>query len=214
LFTYIYPIAILLMFMLIYEGVTTAFKYAPKKIKAITICSMLLILLRFLSLFLLLIYEKMQYVYLLKPFVFLELIYMPIVIFICTYMFSRNEKIKLNFFYGLCIVFLIIYFALILRAPLYANLSHIYGYSITLKNSIYSYLVLLSINSFVFILGFKVYGFKYADKVGAILLILSSLIAIVSIAVSVIHPNFVGIILLGELFWVVTLDYGLRKFIR
>jgi len=214
LFTYIYPVAILLMFMLIYEGMTTALKYAPKKIKAITIGSMFLILLRFLSLFLLLIYEKMQYVYLLKPFVFLELIYMPIVIFICTYIFSRNDKIKLNFFYILSAIFLVIYIILIVKAPLYANLSNIYGYSITLKNSIYSYLILLCINSFVFILGFKVYGFKYADKFGAVLLIIASLIAIISIIISVIHPNFVGIIILGELIWVTTLDYGLRKFIR
>lgn len=214
MFTYIYPIALLVMIMLIYEGLTTALKYAPIKIKAITIGSMLLILLRYLSLFLLLIYEKMQYVYLLKPFIFLELIYMPIVIFICVYIFSRNDKIKLNFFYVLSVVFLLIYFILIVKAPLFANLSSIYGYSITLKNGIYSYLVLLSINSFVFVLGFKVYSFKYADKLGATLLIIASLIAIFSIILSVINSNFVGMIILGEVIWVIVLDYGLRKFIK
>jgi hypothetical protein len=214
LFTYIYIISILIMFMLIYEGITTSISHAPKKIKAITIIAMMLTLLRFISLFLLLVYEKMQYVYLIKPLIFLELFYMPIIIFICIYIFSRNEKIKLNFFYILCAIFIIIYFFLIIKAPLATNLSSIYGYSITLENGLNSYLVLLFINTFVFVLGFKIYSFRYCNKIGVIMLMISAVVTIVTTIVSVLHPDFVGVIIGGELFWMITLDYGLRKFRR
>lgn len=214
LFTYIYLISILLMFMLIYEGITTSFTYAPKKIKAITIIAMILILLRFIALLLLFVYDKMQYVYLLKPLIFLELFYMPIIIFICIYIYSRNEKIKLSFFYILCGIFIMVYFMLIIKAPLVTNLSNVYGYSITLENGLISYLVLLSINSFVFILGFKIYGFRHSNKIGVIMIVISALVTIITTVVSVLHPDFVGVIIGGELFWMITLDYGLRKFIR
>ncbi|MEG0774499.1 hypothetical protein [Clostridium sp.] len=214
MFTYIYLISILLMFMLIYEGITTSFTYAPKKIKAITIIAMILILLRFIALLLLFVYDKMQYVYLLKPLIFLELFYMPIIIFICIYIYSRNEKIKLSFFYILCGIFIMVYFMLIIKAPLVTNLSNVYGYSITLENGLISYLVLLSINSFVFILGFKIYGFRHSNKIGVIMIVISALVTIITTVVSVLHPDFVGVIIGGELFWMITLDYGLRKFIR
>lgn len=214
LFTYIYLISILLMFMLIYEGITTSFTYAPKKIKAITIIAMIMILLRFIALLLLFVYDKMQYVYLLKPLIFLELFYMPIIIFICIYIYSRNEKIKLSFFYILCGIFIMVYFMLIIKAPLVTNLSNVYGYSITLENGLISYLVLLSINSFVFILGFKIYGFRHSNKIGVTMIVISALVTIVTTVVSVLHPDFVGVIIGGELCWMITLDYGLRKFIR
>jgi hypothetical protein len=214
LFTYIYIVSILLMFMLIYEGTTTSFSYAPKKIKAITIIAMMLTLLRFVSLFLLLVYEKMQYLYLIKPLVFLELFYMPIIIFICIYIFSRNEKIKLDFFYILCGVFIMVYFFLIIKAPLVTNLSNIYGYSITLEHGLNSYLVLLFINTFIFVLGFKIYGFKHSNKIGVVMLMIAALVTIVATIISVLHPDFVGAIIGGELFWMLTLVYGLRKFIR
>ncbi|MEG1796550.1 MAG: hypothetical protein RR262_08665 [Clostridium sp.] len=200
--------------MLIYEGITTSFTYAPKKIKAITIIAMILILLRFIALLLLFVYDKMQYVYLLKPLIFLELFYMPIIIFICIYIYSRNEKIKLSFFYILCGIFIMVYFMLIIKAPLVTNLSNVYGYSITLENGLISYLVLLSINSFVFILGFKIYGFRHSNKIGVIMIVISALVTIITTVVSVLHPDFVGVIIGGELFWMITLDYGLRKFIR
>lgn len=214
MFTYIYLISILLMFMLIYEGITTSFTYAPKKIKAITIIAMILILLRFIALLLLFVYDKMQYVYLLKPLIFLELFYMPIIIFICIYIYSRNEKIKLSFFYILCGIFIMVYFMLIIKAPLVTNLSNVYGYSITLENGLISYLVLLAINSFVFILGFKIYGFRHSNKIGVTMIVISALVTIATTVVSVLHPDFVGVIIGGELFWMITLDYGLRKFIR
>ncbi|WP_291575344.1 hypothetical protein [Clostridium sp. UBA4548] len=214
MFTYIYLIAILIMFMLIYEGITTSFTYAPTKIKAITIIAMVLVLLRFSTLLLLFLYDKMQYVYLLKPLIFLELFYMPIIIFICTYIYSRNDKIKLSFFYLLCGIFVIVYFFLIIKAPLITNISAIYGYSITLKNGLNSYLVLLFINTFVFILGFRVYSFKYSNKLGVTMTMVAALVTIIATIISVLHADFVGAIIAGEICWMATLDYGLRKFIR
>lgn len=212
LFTYIYLIAILIMFMLIYEGITTSFGYAPRKIKAITIIAMVLVAFRFLSLLLLFLYNKMQYVYLLKPLIFLELFYMPIIIFICIYIYSRNDKIKLSFFYVLCGIFIVTYFFLIIKAPLVTNISSIYGYSITLKNGFNSYLVLLCINTFVFVLGFRIYGFKYSNKPGVIMIMVAAFITVISIIISALHAEFVGVIIIGEICWMMTLDYGLRKF--
>lgn len=212
--TYIYPISIILMFLLLYESITTAYSYAPKKIKVITIMALFLIVLRYISLSLLLIYEKMQYMYLLKPVIFLEIIYIPMIIFISVNIFARNDKIKMNFFFILCAIFLIVYFIFIIKAPFYTSLSQLYGYSITLKNGIYPYLVLIIANTISFAYGFKIFEYKFNDKVGTFLMIVSSIITIGSVIASVFHENFMGMIILGEIFWVGTLVYGLRKFVK
>lgn len=209
---YIYLGLLFVMILLVYEGITTSLCYAPKKIKYITLCALILVLLRYISLIVLFINERPLYLYMLKPIMFLEIIYIPIIGFITIYMLSRNEKIKLNYFYMLLVVFTGVYLLVTIKSPINTNISDVYGYIITLKKDYGLYIVLSIINTIYLIVSIKAYSFKYSNKIGITFSIISALTMIITILISLLGSFFFGVKLIGELFWVITLVYSLSKF--
>lgn len=209
---YIYLGSLFVMILLLYEGITTAIEYAPKKIKYITLCSLILVLLRYVSLIVLFINEKPLYLYLLKPIMFLEVIYIPIIGFVTLYMLSRNERIKLSYFYILLAVFTAFYLFVTIKSPVNTTISEFYGYMISLKQNYGLYIVLSMINTIYLVISIKAYGFKYSNKLGIVLVTLASIATIVTILISLFGKEFFGIKLIGEIMWVITLVYSLSKF--
>ncbi|MBS5822900.1 MAG: hypothetical protein KID00_03400 [Clostridium argentinense] len=200
------------MIMLIYEGVTTATSYAPKRIKNMTVITLILVLSKYISLLLLYLNQKVPYIYLLKPIIFLEIVYLPVIGFICIYIFSRNNKIKLNYFYIISTIFLLIYFFITIKAPIKTVLSQLYGYTIILEKDYNMYLILCIINTIYFVMGIKAYKYKYSNKIGALFIIISSIVTITSVLLTVVDIRFFGAKLIGEILWALTIIYGLRKF--
>ncbi len=209
---YIYLACILGMIMLIYEGITTSISYAPGKIKHITVIALILVLLRYISLLLLYLNQRVLYVYLLKPIMFLEIVYLPVIGFICIYIFSRNDKIKLNYFYFISTMFLIVYLFIAVKAPIKTTLSEFYGYTIILEKDYNMYLMLCIINTICFVMGIRAYGYKYSNKLGSLLILISSLLTLASVLLAIVDMRFFGAKLVGEILWVITMIYGLRKF--
>ena len=209
---YIYLLGIFLMVLLLYEGVTTAFSYAPKKIKHITIGTLILVLFRYISLFILFINKKPLYLYLLKPIIFLEIVYLPIIGFITIYMLYRNEKIKLNYFYSIVLIFSLFYMFVTLKSPVNTMLSDIYGYVIILREDYGLYLILEVVNTIYLILAMKALGYKYSNKLGLALMILSASLTVLTILISLLGVNLFGVKILGEILWILTLVYSLRQF--
>lgn len=209
---YIYLGLLFTMILLLYDGITTSVCYAPKKIKYITLCALILVLLRYISLIVLFVNERPLYLYMLKPIMFLEIIYIPIIGFVAIYMLSRNEKIKLSYFYILLIIFTGTYLWITIKSPINTNISDIYGYIISLKKDYGLYIILSIINTIYLIVSIKAYSFKYSNKIGIIFSMISSLTMILTILISLLGSFFFGVKLIGELFWVTTLVYSLSKF--
>ncbi|WP_291583338.1 hypothetical protein [Clostridium sp. UBA6640] len=209
---YIYLACILGMIMLIYEGITTSISYAPEKIKHITVMALILVVLRYISLLLLYLNQRPLYMYLLKPIMFLEIVYLPIIGFICIYIFSRNDKIKLNYFYFISTIFLVIYLFIAVKAPIKTTLSELYGYTIILEKDYNMYLILCIINTIYFVMGIRACRYKYSNKLGSLLILISSLLTLTSVLLTVVNAKFFGAKLVGEILWVITMVYGLEKF--
>ena len=209
----IYFLLLLVMILLLYVGIISNFLYAPKKIKIISAIALILMTFRYIALIILFIIKNQSYLYLLKPMVFTNLLCIPICGILSVYIFSRNNKIKLKVILFMCVILFIAYALVIYKSPANIVISNICGYTIELKLEFYCYIMLLIINSLFLIKGIKLYNKIYTNKLGAVLIIISSTITLISVLLTSINPNY-SITLLGDISWILTIDYGLIKFKR
>lgn len=209
----IYFLLLLLMVLLLYGGIISSLAYAPKKIKIISIMALSLMSFRYVALIILFTFKNQSYLYLLKPLVYTNLLCIPICGILSVFIFSRNSKIRLKKILFMFAVLCIAYFIVIYKSPANINISNSCGYTIELQLEVYCYIVLLIINSIFFVQGINLYNKIYACKLGAVLIVIASSTTILSLLLTSINSKF-PLILLGDIFWIITLDYGLIKFKR
>ncbi len=207
----IYFLLLLMMILLLYEGITSSMGYAPKKIKIISAMALILMTFRYIALIILFIMKNQNYLYLLKPIVFINLISIPMVGIVSVFIFARNSKIKLNKVLFISVILCIAYSIVIYIYPASLNLSKFSGYSLDLKLEAYYYIPLLLASSILMVKGIEMFNKTFSNKIGAILIIMSSSITLISVLLTAINPNFMWL-LFGDICWVTTLDYGLIKF--
>ena len=206
----IYFLLLLMMILLLYKGIVSSLDYAPKKIKVISTMAFILMTFRYISLISLFIIQNQSYLYLLKPMVFTNLLCIPICGMISVFIFARNNKINFKKILLISIILCISYLIFIYKSPANVNISKIYGYNIELKFEDYYYIPILIISSAFVIKGIKLFNETYSNKLGAILIIVSSSITIISVLLMSINAGFVGL-LLGDISWIITIDYALMK---
>jgi len=187
--------------------------YAPKKIKIISAMALIIMAFRYIALIILYTIKNQSYLYLLKPVVYANLLCIPLCGILSVLIFSRNNRIKLKKILLLSMILFIAYFILIYKSPANINVSNICGYIIELQLQAYGYIILLIINSIFLFIGIKLYNKVYSSKLGAILIIMASSFTLISVLLSSIDSNF-PMLLLGDLSWILTLNYGLMKFKR
>ncbi|MGH4124968.1 MAG: hypothetical protein ACREV6_18790 [Clostridium sp.] len=209
----IYFLLLLVMVLLLYGGIISSLVYAPKKIKIVSVITMSLMTFRYIALLILFTIKNQSYLYLLKPLVYANLLCIPICGILSVFIFSRNNKIKLKKILFMCVMLCIAYILVVYKSPANIDISNNCGYTIELQLEAYCYIVLLIINSILFIKGIKLYNKIYANKLGAVLITIASSITLLSVLITSINSNF-PMILLGDIAWIVTLDYGLIKFKR
>jgi len=168
---------------------------------------------RYIALIILYTIKNQSYLYLLKPVVYANLLCIPLCGILSVLIFSRNNRIKLKKILLLSMILFIAYFILIYKSPANINVSNICGYIIELQLQAYGYIILLIINSTFLFIGIKLYHKVYSSKLGAILIIMASSFTLISVLLSSIDSNF-PMLLLGDLSWILTLNYGLMKFKR
>lgn len=61
-------------------------------------------------------------------------------------------------------------------------------------------------------MGIRACRYKYSNKLGALLIIISSLLTVASVLLTILDARFFGVKLVGEILWVITMVYGLEKF--
>jgi len=209
----IYFLLLLIMIFLLYQGTIFSLSYAPKKIKIISAMALIIMAFRYIALIILYTIKNQSYLYLLKPVVYANLLCIPLCGILSVLIFSRNNRIKLKKILLLSMILFIAYFILIYKSPANINVSNICGYIIELQLQAYGYIILLIINSIFLFIGIKLYNKVYSSKLGAILIIMASSFTLISVLLSSIDSNF-PMLLLGDLSWILTLNYGLMKFKR
>jgi hypothetical protein len=199
------------MVLLLYKGIISSLFHAPKKIKVISTMALILMTFRYIALITLFIIQNQSYLYLLKPMVYTNLLCIPICGIVSVFIFGRNNKIKLKKVLLISLILSIIYLIIIYKSPANINISKLYGYTIELKLQDYYYISILIISSIFVIKGIGLFNESYSNKLGSILIILSSCITIISVILNSINTSFAWVVL-GDISWVITIDYALKKF--
>jgi hypothetical protein len=168
---------------------------------------------RYIALIILFVIKNQSYLYFLKPVVFTNILCLPICGILSVFIFARNDKIKLKKIFILCVVLVLAYCALIYKSFIKINISNISGYTMELQLENYYNIALLIINSIFLIKGIEIFYKKLSNKLGALLIIMSSTITLLAILTTTLNVNFT-LLLLADLAWIITLDYGLIKLKR
>jgi hypothetical protein len=209
----IYFLMLLVMFLLLYQGIISSLFYAPKRIKVISAMVLILMTCRYIALIILFVIKNQSYLYFLKPVVFTNILCLPIAGILSVFIFARNDKIKLKKIFTLCVVLCLAYCILIYKSSIKINISNITGYTMELQLENYYNVAILIINSFFLIKGIEIFYKKLSNKLGALLIVMSSTITLLAVITTTLNANFT-LLLLADLAWIVTLDYGLIKFKR
>ena len=209
----IYFLMLLIMIILLYKGIIYSFCYSPKKIKVISAIALFLMTFRCIALIILFIIQNQSYLYLLKPMVFTNVLCIPICGIASVFIFARNNKIKLKKVLFLSVMLCTVYLIFIYKSPANINISKLYGYTIELKFKDYYYIPMLIVSSIFVIKGIKLFNETYSNKLGAILIIISSCITLIAVLLTSINTDFAWLIL-SDISWIITMDYALIKFKR
>lgn len=208
---YIYLSFVLIMIFLSYGLFIKSKEYCPVKVREVNFIILVLVMFRVMALWGLLVLDHMKIVYLIRNFVFLNVIYIPLIMFVCLYVFYRNTKINLKWFYYIFILGVGAYICCIFFIPMEYYISPSYGYNIVLSNGIpYKYLLCLS--GICFFLGMQALRYKYSVKWGIALVEGAALFFVVSTALVLRSTENVGFLLLGEIVWLFVLYCSIRSF--
>lgn len=210
---YIYLALILALFFVSYEALRVAIKYCPIKIKQVVILIFILLGLRVATLWMLLLLDNIKLVYLGRNLVFLNLIYIPMIIFLCIFIFYRNKIVNLKWIYYIFFMSILFYLGSLIFMPMEFYISTSYGYNIVLGNML-PYKILLCFGGLGFFIAMKGFMYKYSVKWGMALMVATALIFIITSALVLKGAENIGFLLIGELALVITLYSGIRTFIK
>lgn len=208
-----YFLLLLIMVFLLYQGIISSLFYAPKKIKIISVIALILMSVRYIALIILFVVKNQNYLYLLKFSAYTNFICLPICGVISISIFAKNNNIKLGKILFTCAILSIAYGVVLYKSTSNINISNICGYTIELQLKDYFYVGLLIINSIFVIKGIEIFDTTFSNKLGALLVIISSCITLLSVISTSISSGFPWL-LLGDISWIITINYGLIKFKR
>lgn len=209
----IYFLLLLVMVILLYQGIFSSFVYAPKKIKILSTMALILMSFRYITLIILFIMENQSYLYFLKPAVFTNLLCIPVCGILSVSIFGRENKIKFKKISLVFAMLCIAYSIMIYKSSVNINISNHSGYTMELQLLPYCYMVFLIINTIIAFKGIELFNKAYSNKLGALLIIISSSVTLITVLLTSINANFPWV-LLGDISWMVTVDYALIKLKR
>lgn len=207
---YVYFILLAVMALILFIGLRIGIKFAPKKIKILSIFVFVSLLVRYSTLFILFFSKDIKYLFLLKPFFFLNLIFIPIAAAISFYIFSRNTKIKVDYLFGIMFILIFVYIIVMNIYSPRINIVKDYGYSM-IFNEEYIYEVYIIINTIFFMLSVIFWERKNINGFGIKMILVSSILTIIGIILACRGINPLPESIIGDIAWVITLEYGLYK---
>lgn len=210
--TYVFYLALLLlMFLLIYYGVSCSVRFAPLKIRIISLAALAALGARYIALLIFLITGNIKNLYLLKPLMFLNLLCLPVLAIISIYICARNDKIKFNYCIISASLLLVLYIAAIIKLPVSIEIYGSLGYIMCFYNELLVYGIYLIINTIFFFKAVVFLGNKTSNKLGMWLVLVAVLTVIIEVIVKSSGVSILPSILFGDVIWIFAADYALYK---
>jgi hypothetical protein len=199
------------MFLLTYFGISCSFKFAPLKIKVLSLSALAVVSFRYIALIIFLVTPNIKNLYLLKPFMFLDLLCLPVLAIVSTYIFGSNDRIKFNYCIIISILFLLAYTAAVVILPINIKIYGSLGYIMSFNNELLVYGIYLIINTIFLFTAMLFLGNKISNKLGVWFVLASAFTVIAELITRTSGLSILPAVLFGDIIWVITADYALYK---
>lgn len=211
----LYSYTVLLLFIsTIIIFITFILKSLPLKIKIAGMILVMLIGIRYSSLFIMLLSENIRYLYLLKPFYFSNLLYIPTAAFVLFYIFLRKNKLNFSYIFLITGIFFILYYGLMVMASLMVSPSDYYGYIMKLLDKQISYWAYAIFNTIVFFTALLLFKKGNAIKSGIFLMMIAASVSAAETLMSITGYSFYPDFVMGDFMWATALLHGFQKIKR
>lgn len=208
---YIYLFSLLVMLYLTVNAALVTANYVPIKIKAVSLVVLSAAFLRILCLLYLFFTQKIVFLYLLKPVAFINMLYIPIIGFICIYIFMRNDKIKFSYTFIIYILLAVLYILFIYKEPFQIRALQDYGYGFYFSKNMISAFGFIAINTIILVLGIMQLGKPVANNFGLSIIVISSLVSIADTFLNLFGFEYMAQNIMGEVLYLIVFNYGLSR---
>lgn len=208
---YLYLILQLLIVVFIYFGFEISKKYAPPKIKILSILVLTFLTMREVSLLILFFWENIMYLYVLKPFVFLHLIALPLASVICLFILMRNDKFNFSYSFLISGILLAAYILLMLKVPHGVQISQRFGYYINLLNPLPPAFFYIACNTIFMIMAILQLGKPMVNNAGLYMVVFAALFSVGETLLGLLGIEFLVHNIIGDFCWVAVLNYSLVR---
>lgn len=157
--TFIYLCLLLFIVSFTLYIISLDLRYSPKKIKTFYLIVLIPLILKILVLLMNTVIEQQKIIYLLRHFIFLDFVTIPLLILTTLYIFLRDEKIKFNINYIFLILIALGYVVLMILQPLDIIINKQFGFVVIFQNNLISSLIYL-----IIIASLVVYTLLFVDK--------------------------------------------------
>ena len=209
IFTYIF--FLLLMLIIITNGIIFCFKYAPLKIRILSLFVLVLLALRYVTLIIFYIHKSINYLYLLRALYFVNILCIPIIAFIVLYILSRNDKIKFRIIIVISSILVLLFSFIIIDGRVNLILSSNSFYTMTISSASVVNIFYLIINILFLVVSIFMIDKLSIKKMGFVLILIASIIVICEIGLSFINVATFPEQIVGDMAWVTTLNYALHE---
>ncbi|SFC94281.1 hypothetical protein [Clostridium uliginosum] len=185
---------------------------SPKKIKIYTTIVILLFILRHVGLFLLCILRNSNFIYSLKPIIFLNNLTIPLMVLAITYVYLRSEQLKFNWNYIIAIVLSAIYIAILYISKVTLDVNNLYGFIIKINQEILLYLFTLIILGVFLIINVILLDEKFVNKNGIRLMILAIVVVMLESVMILGGSRCFPYPVIGDLIFIIIMNSVLDSF--
>lgn len=213
---YIYLILLLLNLLTVLSGINLCLK-SPKRIRILGCTVLILLSLRYMTLFIMYVNSNIGYMYIMKSIYFVHIICIPIIGIIVLYILSRKDNVKFIHISIGAFLSLIIYFVLFSKVMVYIGVTKdsALGYSMNLQNNfLYIGIIYFAENMVLLMYCINIVNNPNVNKKGVILAVTSCLCTIIAVILPYIGIEVMPQYLWGELIWIISLNYCLNTVIK
>jgi hypothetical protein len=205
---YIYAALLLVMFAIVFFMLFIS-KMLPVKVRVSAVLLAILFTLRYAALFIMLLSNNIEYLYMLKPFYFLNLVIAPIAAFVLLYIFTRMDRMNFSYIFLISGMLFALYYAVMVISPahIYPLLKHGFTMQLGATQAIpWIYLVFYTALMFLGII--IIQDKKNINRKGMMIFIIAASVSSAEIVLQMISIKPFTEYVFGDLMWALSLYYS------
>lgn len=209
-----YYIFLLLIIFLSFIMIKKNIDYSPRKIKIYLIVVIALFLLRNIALLCLCLINNSNFLYYLKPFVFLDYITIPLMIIPISYIYLRSERLKFIGSYIIAFISAGVYVILVHISKARIEVSYLYGFIIKLNNEDIISLFSLILLGTLMIINIIMLDKPFVNKKGIYFLLLAIVLVMIEEVIIIGGIKLFPYSVIGEVIFLIIMNFVIDGFKR